>query len=176
MKFRKYQGTYSHVKKVKVSKSKVSTDAGNGLFATLEILKGDVICTYGGHLVDATDAKYIDPTYIVNFELGRGYKLVGDGVYGDVGHLSNAVHPEQPELVQNAKFDLRSKQYLTDQRGVFNLIAKCVISKGDEILLDYGDGYWHTKYVWETEQPVKSAATIAREVRIMTRKVLVSSL
>ena len=68
--------------KVRVVTSSVQ-NAGKGLIAKDFIAKKDFICTYGGTLVDAADAPYASPIYMVNFENGRGPKLNGDDLDGD---------------------------------------------------------------------------------------------
>ena len=156
---------------VVVGKSRIP-NAGNGLFAKRSFKKGELVCTYGGHLVDFTDARYIHPMYIVNFENGRGFKLVGDNEGGDCGHFANAVHPAAPEIVQNAKFCISDeKKYLANQRGRFNIYATRDILLGEEIIVNYGDGYWLTIQKWEEmpEKPTKSAASKAREERALRR-------
>ena len=156
-------------KKVYTAKSKIP-NSGNGLFAKLNIDKGDVVCTYGGKLIAAADAKYTDPTYIASFEPGHGYKLVGDNEDGDMGHYANAVHPANDAVKQNAKFHFNSKKQLPNLRGRFELIALQKIAKGEEIIVNYGPGYWNTMEKWNpniiSEKP-KSA--IARDERALRR-------
>lgn len=152
-----------------VQKSKIR-NAGNGLFAKQGFCKGDLICTYGGHLVDIADAKYIHPMYIVNFENGRGFKLVGDNQDGDCGHYANAVHPADPSITQNAKFCINDdKVYLPNQRGRFNIYAVKDIAINEEIIVNYGEGYWLTIQKWEQAPPIKSEASKAREERASKR-------
>lgn len=68
--------------------------SGNGLFAKKLIKKGEYVATYSGQLVDEMEAKYINPCYIVNYENGKGYKLVGDNLDGDTGHFANSICTE----------------------------------------------------------------------------------
>jgi hypothetical protein len=122
---------------------------GDGLFASKNILKGDVVCSCGGYLLDSAVTKYMDPTYVVSWELGKGFKLNGDNIDGDMGHYANSVHPENRNLSKNAKFlvnDAKKKFYkkLTHQRARFNVVATKDIKKDDEIIVDYGMGYWKT--------------------------------
>lgn len=58
--------------------------SGFGIFASKNIKKNDYICSLSGFLIDWTEAVYIDPTYIVSWQLGKGYKLVGDDLEGDL--------------------------------------------------------------------------------------------
>jgi len=76
---------------------------GSGLFAAKKFTKGDIVALYEGLLVDSAEAQYEDPSYIVEFEKGRGLKLIGDSKYGFKGIYANSVHPLDPNLKQNAK-------------------------------------------------------------------------
>jgi hypothetical protein len=72
-------------------------NSGQGLFAKEMIKKGEVICTYGGKLIDPAEARYLDPTYIAAFEPGKGFKLQGDNEAGDLGHYANSISPDFEE-------------------------------------------------------------------------------
>ena len=159
--------------KVFVAVSKIP-NSGNGLFAKETIRKGELICTYGGRFIDNADAHYTDPTYLVNFENGRGYKLIGDNLDGDLGHYANAVHPDHPDITQNARFNLTNKKYLPNLRGRFNIFAVEDIPAGEEIIVSYGKGYWLTMSKWYEmstagHSPQKSEAAQAREARATKR-------
>jgi hypothetical protein len=145
--------------------------AGNGLFAGKTFEKGETICTYGGQLVDVAEAKYLDPMYIVSFENGKGFKLCGDNAGGDLGLFANAVHPDNPQIEQNAKFSLNygQRQYLPEKRGRFPVLATRKIEFGEEIIVNYGHGYWTTMYKWENEKPVKSRGAQDRDERALKR-------
>ena len=157
--------------KVKVAKSRLPFEgAGKGLFAAVAIEKNELICTYGGKLIDAQEAKYCSPVYIVNFENGKGFKLDGDDTNGDLGIYANAVHPEHEFPKQNARFHTRSKKFLPNGRGVFNIVAKQNTAPGEEIIVDYSNGYWLTMHNWNSQpRPVKSAAVLARDKRVEAR-------
>ena len=139
------------VENVKVTKSLVvpSDDlipVGNGLFATRNISKGEVVCTYAGHIQFYRDAAYEDPTYYVDIS-HKLEILNGDNIEGDLGHIANSIHPENPELKSNARFALGMKQihlytYLEKKRGRFNIFAIRDIQCGEEIIVNYGFGYW----------------------------------
>ena len=90
-------------------KSSTIDGAGLGLFARQDIMKGDEICTFGGVLIDPQEAIYTDPTYMVNFENGRGFKLVGSNLRGDLGHFANSIHHLFPQIKQNARIKLSGK-------------------------------------------------------------------
>jgi hypothetical protein len=78
-------------------------------------------------------------------EQGRNYKLFGDGIDGDVGHLANSVHPDNKNVFKNAKFDLqsaKSKKEFFGTRARFNIIATKNIIEGEEIIVNYGKNYW----------------------------------
>lgn len=162
---------------VVVKASKVAPNAGKGLFAKKRITKGSLICTYAGKLVDSADCKYLDPTYMVNFELGKGFKLDGDGQDGDIGHYANSLTPQQAlEASFNAKIDLHKKRSWVvpgssfQMRGRFDLVAKRNIKAHEEIILDYGKGYWLTMNNWITlGAPIKSQCAQSRESRYLRR-------
>jgi hypothetical protein len=147
-------------------------DAGNGLFAKQFICKNDIICTYGGRLINEVDAKFENPTYIVDFEMGHGFKLLGDNLMGDMGIYVNGLHPLKaiPER-KNARFNLnKSKKTLPNMRGMFKLVATRDIQIGDEIILDYGPAYWRTIAKWDANPcPVKSKTVTDREYRVANR-------
>ena len=123
-------------------------NAGDGVFAKVKIFKGQYICSYSGELVDYAATKYCDPTYIFSWELGIGYKLIGDNKDGDLGHLCNSIHPDSPSVRRNAKFDNKSlkrnkgKKYHLKKRNKVDIIATKDIEIDEEIILDYGPGYW----------------------------------
>lgn len=164
---------------VSVRASRVAPNAGNGLFAKKPITKGSLICTYAGKLIDSADSKYVDPTYMVSFELGKGFKLAGDGEDGDIGHYANSLTPQQAQegtVKFNAKIDLHKKCSWVvagstyQMRGRFDLVAKCDIKARQEIILDYGKGYWLTMNNWiDGGVPVKSQSAQLRESRYLKR-------
>jgi hypothetical protein len=172
-----------YTEKVYVKKSKIK-QAGMGLFIKSPVNRGEIVCTYAGNLFDSSEAKYRDPTYMVNFEQGRGYKLDGDGKDGDLGHFANTgtitnegeVYPEI-----NARISLKTKYQWIDTlseistgeiilRGRFDLIAKRDLKVDEEVIVDYGKGYWHTMNKWEKEGALeKPPSAIAREERAKRR-------
>jgi hypothetical protein len=157
--------------KVTVKASKI-VGGGKGVFAAEKILNGEIVCTFGGALIDKRNALHVKPTYTANFENGRGWAIIGDNDDGDLGHLANGIHPMFAEPEQNARFDInpRSKKYLSNKRGRFNVIAKRDLEIGDEVIVCYGDGYWNTMLTWETDgPPVKKPNEIARDVRAAKR-------
>ena len=130
-------------------------NAGLGLFAKKRFKQNDFICYYSGTLVDYNEAIYLNPTYIVSFELGRGLKLVGDSLQ-HLGLYANSVRSDCAEAVQNARFNLTTKQSFTDDRGMFPIVATKDIARNEEIIVDYGHGYWNTLRNWKVAPPVKS--------------------
>jgi hypothetical protein len=82
-----------------------SIESGFGLFAKAYIAKDQYICSFSGSLVDCSETKYQDPTYIFSWQLGRGFKLISDDLDGHLGHFANSVHPDNSTLKRNAKID-----------------------------------------------------------------------
>jgi hypothetical protein len=154
-------------------KQSLIPNSGNGLFACKDFGKGEVICTYGGSLIDSAEAQYENPMYMVSFENGKGYKLMGDNRGGDLGHFANAVHPSFPGVVQNARFELAfgEKTRLLNERGRFKVVAVKPIKQGEEIIVNYGNGYWLTMKQWESgSHPTKPATVVARDERALKRR------
>jgi len=143
---------------------------GVGLFAKTRIAKNDIVCTYGGGLFDWQEVKYMTPTYIANFENGKGMKIVGDILCGDLGLYANGVHPDSPDIKQNARFDFTNKCMLPGGRGMFYVIARHDIEPEEEIIVNYGDGYWSTMSRWNNSpHPQKSPKDVARDDRAKKR-------
>jgi hypothetical protein len=164
----KYNANDSN-KKVYATKSKIA-GGGKGLFAKVAFQKGDFICTYGGKLIDPSDAKYTDPTYIADFEPGKGFKLVGDNEAGDMGHFANAIHPDDKNLKQNARFNFTMKKTLPNLRGIFPLYAAEDIKKNEEIIVNYGVGYWVKMEKWiKGDYPTRDDKVLARNERALKR-------
>ena len=107
----------------------------------------------------------MDPTYIVSFENGRGLKLVAISTdnsiaKGHIAHYANSIHPAHKFPKTNAKLSLRDK-IATDNNGIkkkvysagdigfFRLTAMNEIRQGEEVITDYGDGYWKTMSEWQ---------------------------
>lgn len=132
-------------------------------------------------------ARYLDPSYTVNFENGRGLKLVGNiewgGDRGFLGHIANSIHPLHDLPHQNAKFDLKQK-FSTDNTGriiknmfcagnfgLFPLIALRDIGVDEEIIVDYSKGYWKAMDEWISNPKFKSQSVIDRDLRMKRRHV-----
>lgn len=166
--------------RVYVALSKIPK-AGQGLFAKEWIRKDEIVCTYGGNLVDGAEAIYLDPTYMLAYEKsGKGLKLQGDDVDGDLGHFANGVAPENIDPMHreiNAKYVFKtlessysySREHFT-QRIRLPLIATKDIAPDSEIIVDYGKGYWNTmKIFWRDGLPIKPASSIERDERARRR-------
>mmetsp|Transcript_19972 Transcript_19972/g.28611 ORF Transcript_19972/g.28611 Transcript_19972/m.28611 type:complete len:206 (+) Transcript_19972:1509-2126(+) len=158
-------------------------EVGLGLFAKKNISKGSLICLYSGELIEAADAKFVDPSYTVNFENGRGLKLIGKSICdakGYLGHIANSVHPSYELPIQNAKLAI-GKKFATDSHGqikrkyaagdfgYFPLVAISDIKKGDEIIVDYSKGYWKTLLEWLQNPKIRPQADLDRAERLKRR-------
>ena len=110
--------------------------AGLGLFATKEILPGQRITKYSGRIISHAEAKDSNSSYIlyVNKKIclnasGPGHMA---GRYSNNGSISN--------IANNARFGASQRVYtckITGRKWV-SVIATKLISRGDEILSDYG--------------------------------------
>ena len=152
---------------------------GYGLFAKQNIAMGEVVCGYSGELIDCADARYVDPTYLFSWQLGKGYKLLGDDKDGDLGHYCNSTHPENPYLYKNACIDKRHLMktktakyfyHLKHKRVRLHIIATRNIEFGEEIIINYGIGYWRTmeKFL-KNGIACKLDAVVHREERAVKR-------
>jgi len=125
----------------------------------------------------------MDPSYIVNFENGRGLKLVGKNINdskGYLGHYANSIHPSYNLPIQNAKLAIHNKivtdtsgqnkkNYAAGDIGYFPLVAISDIKKGDEIIVDYSEGYWKTLTEWIEKPKIRSQSSLDRDERSKRR-------
>eukprot|EP01039_Chlorochromonas_danica_P007686 gene7686-8493_t len=161
--------------KVVVAPSKIS-GAGNGLFAKEFIARNELICLYSGRLIDAVDCKYVDPTYTVEFEYGKGFKLLGDFEDGNPGMYANSIHPKDPSVEQNARYDLGTKRFHREGRGCFSIMASKDIQPGEEIIVNYGQSYWATMARFLAEgAPSRPESVLARDERAKRRQLRIAA-
>jgi len=172
---------FSKVSKVYKAKSSItSTDlnmiTGDGIFANQNLTKGEIVCGFSGELIDCEDLKYMDPTYCFSWQLGKGYKLIGDDKDGDLGHYCNSTHPTNPFVYQNATFDKRalrktkSVKYQFNKRIKLPIIAIRNIAKDEEIIIKYNTGYWKAMNTFlQNGIPSKSITVIERDNRAAKR-------
>ena len=141
-------------------------------------------------------AKYIDPTYIGEFEHGKGMKLVGNIPanslprcfydHGFLGHIANSVHPFHKFPTQNARLDTKlkfsthgdsltvdSKLFSPGDLGYIPLVACKDIEAGEEIIINYGRSYWSKLDAWIKAPPEKSSSIIDRDTRKRRRELIV---
>jgi hypothetical protein len=60
---------------------------GGRIFAKVDIRKNEKsVLIQVDLLIDDADTQYIDPTYLIEWQLGRGFKMLGDDEDGDLGH------------------------------------------------------------------------------------------
>ena len=129
-------------------------------------------------------ARYRDPTYTVEFEYGRGLKLLGNitedniGSKGFLRHVANSAHPLHEFPKQNARFDLKNKfstrrldskinksLFVVGDVGYFPIVACKDITAGEEIIVDYGPRYWAAVADWLVEPKEKTQKIIDRDER-----------
>lgn len=185
-----------YIQQSRIINSETDLPVGLGLFAGKAIKKGGFICNYGGVLTAAQDVKYLDPTYIVEYEYShKGFKLSGNSESGDLGIYANAVHPDCENIEQNASFCLKDKSlvassscfstaieaspsrkrkkqglYAPGDRAVFPIKALRDLKQHDEIIVNYGANYWRTMEQWFSQPVEKSEAVIRREARMKARE------
>lgn len=151
---------------------------GSGLFALKNFKKGDEVALYEGLLIDSAEAQYLDPSYIVEFEKGRGMKLIGDAASGFKGIYANSVHPLDSNLKQNATFQVQnhvvlnngSKVLRSGDRAYFPIVARQDIPAGEEIIVKYGVYYWKTLADHLTGPRTKPQSVQDRDNRLLARQ------
>lgn len=127
-----------------VSKSRIK-EAGNGLYSKKCFKKGEIIGEYTGKTFWLTDDQFLKQFKDSDIYLmGLSYKnpktkkskyLDGNPIYKESGLLSFANDAVNTEFENNAEFiESGSKVFMTALKR---------ISKGDEILVDYGKEYWN---------------------------------
>ena len=159
-----------------ITSSELNMTAGDGIFANQNLTKGEIVCDFSGEVVDCEDIKYMDPTYCFSWQLGKGYKLIGDGKDGDLGHYCNSTHPTNPFVYQNATFDKRALRKTKNVKNQFNkriklpIIATRNIAKDEEIIIKYNTGYWKAMNNFlRNGIPSKSINVIERDNRAAKR-------
>jgi hypothetical protein len=123
-------------------------NAGNGLFATREFQKNELITEYVGNIIWKDDVESMlknrkpgeDPTshvrvLVKGFQYVNGNRVPKEGEGG--GSFANDPHPSQ---VTNAKFIVQEDAKIA--RGRIWLKAIKPIVPGDEIVVSYGEDYW----------------------------------
>ena len=116
---------------VVVKKSRIK-GGGLGLFTGKSFKKNQVINFYSGSLVDGYDAQYDDPTYFMSFQYGKGFKIKGDTLDGDLGVYANSTHPDLKFPKQNARFAMGKRK---------QVISKCAAMVKNENLFMAGQRF-----------------------------------
>jgi hypothetical protein len=135
--------------KVEVRLSNIP-DAGNGLFvkAHNQIMRNDIICTYGGYCYSKKEVEENDlEIYAVELHDGTGRICVGDDFTGDLGMRINGKKPND-NLCVNCKFATdKSLYYYTTNNKLrvrFPIYANRNLVEQEEIITNYGKSYWKT--------------------------------
>ena len=113
---------------------------GRGVIASRNFVKGEFIVEYAGDLVDETTAKQLEEIYSMDCTKGcymyyfkhKGKKFCVDATKesGRYGRLLN-----HSRVAPNCT----TKIFMLGDIPRLILVAKCDISRGDELLFDYGD-------------------------------------
>jgi hypothetical protein len=173
----KNSGTLVYKAKSQIVSCNELLESGFGIFAKVNIAKNQYICSFSGYLVDYAETKYHDPTYIFSWQLGRGFKLISDDLDGHLGHFANSVHPNNPSIKRNAKIDKKnlkkskSNKHLLERRMTVHIVATKDISAREEIIIDYGAGYWKTmeSYLLNFNTITKPISVLERDERARKR-------
>ncbi len=125
----------SNRKKVSIGDSGIA-GAGKGLFAAEDIKRGQLILPVTGPRYTPTEIeeKHLDNNYLLELNDGSGdcIEVIGEARYGnDAKGLNN-----NSGAVNNA-------QFCSAEDHSMYLEATRRISSGQEILVNYGKGYWN---------------------------------
>ncbi|MBS0603575.1 MAG: SET domain-containing protein-lysine N-methyltransferase [Verrucomicrobia bacterium] len=115
---------------------KVSDVVGHGLFATKDYKKGEVIGHYAGRIVPTKsieDDSYAFEMFANPFE---GHSIEGAEESNATRYINHA--PLKYTNVDTVEFFDKGLPYV-----IFT--ARCAIKAGEELLYDYGQGYWEKK-------------------------------
>jgi hypothetical protein len=116
--------------------------AGLGMFASVDIEKGETISRYTGTPITVDDnAASTEHAKDYTMKISAAECLVSTHGATTLTHYAN----HQPNARANAMFRQSGD-------GVF-LVAKKKIGAGEEIFVDYGDEYWTRKDVTPTGRP-----------------------
>jgi hypothetical protein len=112
----------------------VNEQIGHGLFAKQKFKAGDVIGYYAGYLTD----KPFNQAYSFGFD-----GSVFDGLNIDPTHFGNAMRFINHTSDKFA--NVKTVEYFQDGLPFVMFVAKKDMEPGDEMLYDYGVGYWDTQ-------------------------------
>ena len=162
-------------------------NAEKGLFTRKKVVQGDFITFYTGMIVDPQFAKTLtgnDRKYLLHVS-GTGVAgLVCKGNQNGLGFYANSIHPSINRPKVNAKYDMKKIEILSGQslKGIkyvvgmeikIPIVATREIKKGKEVIVNYGDSYWHTNEI--TEPLVqRSLAKDSRDSRSFGRNLYVA--
>ena len=126
--------------KVSIGESRLP-NAGKGLFATENFKRGERIATVTGERYTAEDVEVLhsenDYLLEINDNTGDCIEVSGAARYANDAKGTNAI----PGMVNNA-------QFCSDEDNSMYIEATRRITKGQEILVNYGKTYWkHAKQV-----------------------------
>lgn len=122
------------MRKVRIGSSCIP-GAGKGLFAEEDIKRGQLILVIQGHRISAEEIEEMEAEndYLIEINDGTGdcIEVSGEARYANDAKGINCL----PGLVNNA-------QFCSLEDHSMYLEATRRITKGQEILVNYGNGYW----------------------------------
>ncbi len=121
-------------KKVYVSESNIK-DAGRGVFASVDIRKGEVIEICPILIFSDKDNTNVLKTKLQSYvyEYGKNGSMFALGFGSLYNHQNQA----------NAKYELMEHQGLPEQNNELYITALKAISKNEEILINYGNNFYN---------------------------------
>lgn len=122
------QGVYGCSDSILTYKKSTISNAGNGVFANIDILKGDVLTIYSGavHSKEPTEIEY-------TIKMSDGSFLAGDTTPQLGNGLGSFI---------NRSWTLKNCEFVEDDvHRVVMIVATKKIKKGNELFTTYGRGY-----------------------------------
>jgi hypothetical protein len=113
----------------------IDNNVGYGLFAEQDFAKGDFLMEYMGMVVKRTMNAAFSWSYAFSSDFRNGRCSIDALEHGNEARFSN--HGENPNMETEFVYQ--------DECWHLIYVAKSAIKEGEELLIDYGPGYWKRK-------------------------------
>ena len=127
---------HTEIRKLFVDKSTMPA-AGNGLYTSEDIMKGDVIIEYTGEVTTWEDVRHDSENVYIYF-VNEDYVINAKNYPDAIARYANDAHglTRKKDVHNNSKF--------VKIDGKIFIKASKLIKAGEEIFVDYGKDYWDT--------------------------------
>ena len=148
-------------KNVKVAESDFLTSVGKngqGLYAKKSFTKGEIICGYFGKMVPTADIEKNEYKSDYLIELGldeNGVHMSVDSADSDIDVSGYGKFVNDP-IFENAINSYILVQAHADGNEYIYMVATKGIKNGDEILCNYGVGYWEAEQFLKLSPPLQA--------------------